>query len=50
LPREVSTPTALVGFVSTKAKSPEAGKALLKFLAGPEAAGVYKEMGMRAGK
>jgi ABC-type Fe3+ transport system substrate-binding protein len=37
LPREISTPTALVGFVSTKAKSPEAAKALLKYLSGPEA-------------
>src|SRR5258706_10757226 len=50
LPREISTPTALVGYVSTKAKSPEAAKALLKYLSGPEAAVVYKEMGMRAGK
>jgi molybdate transport system substrate-binding protein len=50
LPREISTPTALVGFVSTKAKSPEAAKALLKYLSGPEAAVVYKAMGMQAGK
>src|SRR5258706_7428382 len=50
LPREISTPTALVGFVSTKAKSTEAAKALLKYLSGPEAAGVYKAMGMRAGR
>ncbi len=47
LPREISTPTALVGFVSTKAKSPEAAKALLKYLSGPEAAVVYKAMGMQ---
>ena len=50
LPREISTPTALVGFVSVKAKSPEAAKALLKYLSGPEAAEVYKAMGMRAGQ
>ena len=50
LPREISTPTALVGYVSTKAKSPEAAKALLKYLSGPEAVVVYKEIGMRAGK
>jgi len=50
LPREISTPTALVGFVSTKAKSPEAAKALLKYLSGPEAAAVYKTMGMQVGK
>ena len=47
LPREISTPTALVGFVSTKAKSPEAAKALLKYLSSPEAAVVYKAMGMQ---
>jgi molybdate transport system substrate-binding protein len=28
LPRDISTPTALVGFVSTQAKEPEAAKAL----------------------
>jgi molybdate transport system substrate-binding protein len=50
LPREISTPTALVGYVSTKAKSSEAAKALLKYLSGPEAAVVYKAMGMQAGK
>ena len=50
LPREISTPTALVGFVSTKAKSPEGARALLKYLSGPEAAVVYKAMGMEAGK
>ena len=50
LPREISTPTALVGYVSTKAKSPEAAKALLRYLSGPEAAVVYKAMGMQAGK
>ena len=50
LPREISTPTALVGFVSTKAKSPEAAKALLQYLSSPEAAQVYKAMGMRAGR
>jgi molybdate transport system substrate-binding protein len=50
LPREISEPTALVGFVSTKAKSPEAAKALLKYLSGAEAGVVYKAMGMQAGK
>ena len=50
LPREISTPTALVGYVSTKAKSPAAAKALLEYLSGPEAAVVYKAMGMQAGK
>ena len=50
LPREISTPTALVGYVSVKSKSPEVAKALLKYLSGPEAEKVYREMGMRAEK
>jgi molybdate transport system substrate-binding protein len=50
LPREISTPTALVGFVSAKAKSPEAAQALLQYLSSPRAAQVYKAMGMQAGK
>ena len=50
LPREISAPTALVGFVSVKAKSPEAAKALLDYLSSPEATRVYKAMGMQAGK
>ena len=50
LPREVSTPAALVGFVSAKAKSPEAAKALLNYLSSPEAAEIYKAMGMQAGR
>ena len=50
LPREISMPTALVGFVSTKAKSPDAAKALLRYLSGPEAAVVYKTMVMQVGK
>jgi molybdate transport system substrate-binding protein len=50
LPRDISTPTALVGFVSTQAKEPEAAKALLAYLSGPEAAKVYKERGMEPGR
>jgi molybdate transport system substrate-binding protein len=34
LPRDISTPTALVGFVSTQAKESEAAKALLAFFPG----------------
>ena len=49
-PREIPTPTALVGFVSAKAKSPEAAKALLNYLSSQEAAEVYKAMGMQARK
>jgi molybdate transport system substrate-binding protein len=50
LPRDISTPTALVGFVSAQAKEPEAAKALLAYLSGPEAAKVYKERGMEPGR
>jgi molybdate transport system substrate-binding protein len=50
LPRVISTPSALVGFVSTQAKEPEAAKALLAYLSGPEAAKVYKERGMEPGR
>ena len=42
LPKEASPRTPLVGFVSAHAKNPEAAKALLKFLASPEAAEAYK--------
>ena len=41
LPREISTPTTLVGFVSTHAKDPAAAKALLAYLSSPAAAAVY---------
>jgi molybdate transport system substrate-binding protein len=50
LPRSISTPTGLVGFVSSHASSPEAAKALLKYLSGPEAAAAYKSCSMRPGK
>jgi molybdate transport system substrate-binding protein len=50
LPREISTPTGLVGFIHTKAKSPAAAKALLTYLSSPEAAQVYKEMEMQPGR
>jgi molybdate transport system substrate-binding protein len=50
LPRAISTPTALVGYLSAHAKNPEAAKALLSYLSGPEAAKVYKERGMEPGK
>lgn len=50
LPRAISTPTALVGFVSAHAKSPEAAKALLAYLSSPAAAAVYKKAGMQPGR
>jgi len=46
LPREISTPTALVGYVSAHTRVPEAAKALLMYLSSPEAAEVYKSLGM----
>jgi molybdate transport system substrate-binding protein len=50
LPREISTPTALVGFVSTHAKAPDAAQALLTFLSSPDRAAAYKACGMQPGR
>jgi molybdate transport system substrate-binding protein len=50
LPREISTPTALVGFISTHAKVPEAAKVLLSYLSSTEAAVAYKACEMRPGR
>jgi molybdate transport system substrate-binding protein len=50
LPREISMPTALVGFVSTHARSPEAAKALLSYLSSPQVAPIYKSLGMVPGR
>jgi molybdate transport system substrate-binding protein len=50
LPKEISTPTVLVGFVSSHAKNPTAAKALLEYLSSPEAAAVYKAQGMQPGR
>jgi len=50
LPREVSTPTALVGFVSAHARNADAARALLSFLSSPEAAAVYRASGMQPGR
>ena len=50
LPREISTPTALVGFLSAHARAPEAAKALLAFLSSPDAAAVYRGSGMQPGR
>ncbi len=46
LPREISTPTALVGFLFARSKEPEAAKALLRLLFSPVAS---KERGMQPG-
>jgi molybdate transport system substrate-binding protein len=50
LPRDISTPTVLIGFVNTHSKDPETAKALLAFLSGPTAAAVYKARGMEPGR
>jgi len=49
LPPDISTPTSLVGFVSAHAKNPVAAKSLLDYLTAPEAAPVYKRLGMQPG-
>ena len=50
LPRDISTPTVLIGFISAHSKEPEAAKALLRYLSSPEAAAVYKARGMEPGR
>jgi molybdate transport system substrate-binding protein len=50
LPREISTPTSLVGFISAHAKDPAAAKALLDYLSSSDAAAVYKKQGMQPGR
>ena len=50
LPREISTPTGLVAFLSSHAKSPAAAKALLSYLSSAEAAVAYKACGMNPGR
>jgi molybdate transport system substrate-binding protein len=47
LPREISTPTELVGFVSAHSMSPDAARALLEYLSSPSAAAVYRSVGMQ---
>ncbi len=46
LPRDVSTPSPIVGVIGTHAKDPAAAKALLDFLSSPAANAVYKELNM----
>ena len=50
LPREISPPTTLVGFVSSHAKDPAAAQALLDYLSSPDAAAVYTAQGMQPGR
>jgi molybdate transport system substrate-binding protein len=50
LPKEISPPTTLVGFVSAHAKDPAAAKKLLDYLSSREAAAAYKAQHMQPGK
>jgi len=50
LPKEISTPTGLVGFVSSHANSPDAAKALLSYISSPDAAAAYQACGMKPGR
>lgn len=50
LPKEISTPTGLVGFVSAHAKAPAAAQALLSYLSSTDASIAYKACGMQPGR
>ena len=50
LPRDISRPEVLVGFISAHTKEPDAAKALLRFLSSPDAAKVYRQRGMEPGR
>jgi molybdate transport system substrate-binding protein len=50
LPRDISTPTGLVGFISSDAKSPDAAKALLAYLSSSDAAMAYRACAMTPGR
>ena len=45
LPRKICTPVPVVGFISTHASDPARAKALLDYLASPDAAAIWKEAG-----
>ena len=49
LPREISTPTNLVGFISAHAKDPAGAKALLNYLSSSQAAAIYRAQNMQPG-
>jgi molybdate transport system substrate-binding protein len=50
LPRDICTPTFLIGFISAHTKEPDAAKALLQYLSSSEAGKVYKDRGMEPGR
>ena len=45
LPRSISTPVAVVGYISTHASDPAGAKALLDYLASSDAQAIWKEAG-----
>ena len=49
LPKDISTPTALVAFISSNAKAPLGAKALLGYLSSPSAAAAYRQCSMTPG-
>lgn len=50
LPKQISPPTSLVGFISAHAKNPGGAKFLLDYLSSKDAAAVYKEHRMEPGR
>jgi molybdate transport system substrate-binding protein len=46
LPKDISPPTELIGFMTAHPKDPAATKALYDFFTGPEALAIYKATGM----
>jgi molybdate transport system substrate-binding protein len=50
LPRDVYTPTGIVGFISNRASDPAAARALLQYLISPEAQAIFKEAGFEPHK
>jgi molybdate transport system substrate-binding protein len=50
LPRDISTPTALIGYVHTQSKAPAAAQALLQYLSSPDVAAIYRSLGMVPGR
>jgi molybdate transport system substrate-binding protein len=46
LPKEISTPTPFVAFLSTHAKAPDAAKALVMFLSSGEATAIFRRSGL----
>jgi molybdate transport system substrate-binding protein len=50
LPKDLVAPTTLVAFVGSHAKDPAGARALVEWLASPDAAVVYKAQGMQPGR